>query len=55
MNQRRRRRGCCGCGGWGVGNILALVMSYNLHHSIFKALIHGFLGWLYVIYSVLFH
>jgi hypothetical protein len=36
--------------GIGIGNILALVISYAKWHSIFWAVVHGILGWLYVLY-----
>lgn len=40
--------------GVGIGNILALIISWSVNHSILWALIHGFLGWFYVIYYVIF-
>ncbi len=41
---------------WGVsfGSALAMAISYNANHSILWAIIHGILGWLYVIYFALF-
>jgi hypothetical protein len=42
-----------GYGGISLGSILAIVISFNVNHSILWAIIHGFLGWLYVIYYVL--
>ena len=41
---------------WGVsfGSALAIAISYTAHHSILWAIIHGILGWLYVIYFALF-
>lgn len=38
--------------GIGFGSALAMVISYNLNHSVLWAIIHGLLGWLYVIYHV---
>ncbi len=33
-----------------VGAILAMIISWSRNKSILMALIHGFFGWLYVIY-----
>jgi hypothetical protein len=44
-----------GCGGGvGIGTILAVLISWSINHSILWAIIHGMLGWLYVIYWALF-
>lgn len=32
------------------GNVIAICISWSLHHSISWALIHGGLGWAYVFY-----
>ena len=39
--------------GVGIGNIIAVVVSWTANHSIIWALIHGILGWLYIVYYVL--
>jgi hypothetical protein len=39
--------------GVGFGSALAMVISYTNNHSILWAIIHGILGWLYVIYIAL--
>ena len=39
--------------GIGIGGILAVVISYKVNQSILWALLHGFLGWFYVIYAAL--
>lgn len=39
----------------GLGNILAVVISYTTWHSVAWALIHGFFGWFYVVYFVIVH
>jgi hypothetical protein len=39
-------------GGIGLGSIIAAVLSWMTWHSIIWAIIHGFFGWLYVIYFV---
>ncbi|MDP3980905.1 MAG: hypothetical protein Q8Q33_05790 [Chlamydiota bacterium] len=36
--------------GIGFGTALAIAISWSLHKSIFWAILHGFLSWLYVIY-----
>ena len=39
--------------GISFGSALAMVISYTAWHSIFWAIIHGILGWVYVIYYIL--
>jgi hypothetical protein len=39
--------------GIGLGNIIAIVISWTANHSIIWALIHGLLGWIYIVYYVL--
>jgi len=39
--------------GVGFGSALAIAISYTTNHSILWAIIHGILGWLYVIYFAL--
>ena len=41
--------------GVSFGSALAMVISYTTWHSIFWAIIHGLLGWVYVIYFIIFH
>ncbi|MFC5590046.1 hypothetical protein ACFPRA_14155 [Sporosarcina soli] len=41
--------------GIGFGTCLAMVISYTAYQSIGWAIIHGCLGWLYVIYYYLVH
>lgn len=36
--------------GVGFGSALAITISWSLHQSIVWAIIHGFFGWLYVLY-----
>lgn len=38
----------------GLGSILAIVMSWTSNKAIIWAIIHGLLGWFYVIYYILF-
>ena len=40
--------------GVSFGSALAIAISYTTNHSILWAIIHGILGWLYVIYFALF-
>jgi len=39
--------------GIGLGTIIAVVVSWSRNKSILWAIIHGFLGWFYVIYAFL--
>lgn len=34
----------------GFGSVLAIVLSWTANHAIGWAVIHGFLGWIYVVY-----
>jgi len=36
--------------GIGFGTALAITISWSLHQSILWAIVHGILGWFYVIY-----
>ena len=33
-----------------IGVVLAMIISWSQHKSILMALVHGFFGWLYIIY-----
>ena len=39
--------------GISAGAALAITISWSLYHSIVWAIVHGFFGWLYVIYFAL--
>lgn len=39
--------------GVGLGTIIAVVISWTRNKSVLWAIIHGILGWLYVIYALL--
>ena len=39
--------------GIGLGSAIAVAISWSLHQSILWAIVHGFFGWLYVIYYAL--
>jgi hypothetical protein len=36
------------------GLVLAMILSYATNHSILWAILHGYLSWVYVIYSAFF-
>jgi hypothetical protein len=40
--------------GISFGSVLAIVMSWTANKSVLWAILHGILGWIYVIYYVLF-
>ena len=42
--------GIVGSAGIGLGAALAIAISWSLHQSILWAILHGILGWLYVLY-----
>lgn len=39
--------------GISFGSVLAIVMSWSANKSIFWAILHGIIGWLYVVYYAL--
>jgi predicted acylesterase/phospholipase RssA len=40
-------------GGFSIGTIIAAILSWQRNKSVFWALIHGFLGWFYIIFVAL--
>lgn len=38
--------------GIGLGTLIAVVVSWSRNKSILLAIVHGILGWLYVIYAI---
>ncbi|HYV87403.1 MAG TPA: hypothetical protein VFA91_02415 [Candidatus Polarisedimenticolia bacterium] len=40
--------------GIGFGSALAIAISYTNNHSVFWAIVDGVLGWIYVIFFLLF-
>lgn len=41
-----------GCGSVGLGTVIALILSWTTFHSVGLLILHGFLGWLFVIYYI---
>jgi hypothetical protein len=39
--------------GIGMGSVLAMLLSWTTNHSVVWAIMHGCLGWAYVIYWLL--
>jgi len=39
--------------GIGFGVVIAMILSNEINHSIMWMIIHGFLGWFYVLYRIL--
>jgi len=39
-------------GGIGLGSIIAVVASWSRNQSVLLAIVHGLLGWIYVVYFV---
>lgn len=48
LSNHTRNGGC-----FGLGSILAIVLSAALNHSFWWGLLHFFLGWFYVLYVLL--
>ena len=38
-----------------LGMAIAVQISWGLTHSIWYAILHGWLGWIYIIYRVILH
>ena len=55
MENRRERATKVAKSGITFGTCLAMVISYVNWHSVFWAIIHGLLSWVYVIYFVIVH
>jgi hypothetical protein len=55
-NEKRCRsyKGEVAKGGISFGCALAMVISFTVNKSVLWAIIHGVLGWLYVLYYVIF-
>lgn len=39
--------------GIGLGTLIAVIISWTVNKSILWAIVHGFFGWLYIIYYAL--
>jgi hypothetical protein len=48
-----KKRWGCGCFTFGVGNLIAFILSFMTSKSILLGLFHGILSWIYVIYWVI--
>jgi hypothetical protein len=48
--RRRSSTTSAGCGGIGIGNVIAALLSWSYAHDILWTAIHAFFGWFYVIY-----
>lgn len=49
----KRSNSYCYSKGIGIGNVIAILISWSLYHSILWALIHGIFGWFYIIYYLI--
>ncbi|MCL2509125.1 MAG: hypothetical protein FWF05_08120 [Oscillospiraceae bacterium] len=55
MAKKFRKKGC-GCGiGWSFSSVTAVILSFLVNRSIGWAIVHFFLGWIYVIYWLFAH
>jgi len=41
-------------GGIGFGSVIAMILSFDINHSIGWMILHGFISWIYVIYVAFF-
>jgi hypothetical protein len=49
------RKGLVAGSSIGFGAVLAIVMSWTANKALLWALIHGLLGWIYVVYYLIAH
>ena len=47
MNERSASTGI------GLGTLIAVIVSWSVNHSVGWCILHGFLGWFYVIYYLI--
>jgi hypothetical protein len=40
---------------FGLGSVIAVVMSWSWNHSVAWAILHAFFGWFYVLYALFAH
>ena len=53
MKCSKKEKWKCNCSGcWVFGSALAMILSYTQNSSIFWAILHGIISWLYVIYRI---
>ncbi len=55
MSNGKKKGGLFAGSSIGFGAVLAIVMSWTANKAILWAIIHGILGWIYVVYYLLFH
>ncbi|MDF2519486.1 MAG: hypothetical protein K0R84_114 [Clostridia bacterium] len=53
MSHRDRKSGAIIKNGVGFGACLAMVISFTMWKSVFWAILHGLLGWIYVVYYLI--
>ncbi len=54
MSNKSKSANAAAGAGLGFGAALAIVMSWSANKAILWALLHGVLGWIYVIYHIVF-
>ncbi|MDR2035747.1 MAG: hypothetical protein LBP91_03630 [Coriobacteriales bacterium] len=54
-NIKRRGCGCLGIGSFGLGTIVAVVISWTTYHDVLWTIVHGFLSWAFIIWYLIFH
>jgi hypothetical protein len=55
MTAEKNRRNVVAGSSIGLGAALAVVMSWTVHKAVGWAIIHGILGWVYVVYYLFAH
>jgi branched-subunit amino acid transport protein len=44
-----------GIGSFGLGTIVAVVISWTTYHDVLWTIVHGFLSWAFIIWYLIFH
>jgi hypothetical protein len=55
MSESKKKRGVVAGSSIGFGAVLAIVLSWTANKAIGWAILHGILGWVYVVYYLITH
>jgi hypothetical protein len=51
----RKGCGCLGIGSFGIGTIIAIVISWTTWHNVLWTILHAFLSWAFIIWYAIFY
>lgn len=55
FRNKRRGCGCLGIGSFGVGTIIAIIISWTTWHNLLWVFLHAFLSWAFILWYLLFY